>query len=101
MDLTELLAVATDCTYGEIEKILLYEQTAADYENFDKRVEFTDFEMAHLDGAKIEMMSASADCFEMYLSDVVQGKTKCYYVKYTPKLTQIFEIRPAKGEIEP
>ena len=99
MDLTELLAVATDCTFGEIKREMVFKMKSAEYGNTEKQLEFGNFEMWHLDGGKLEMMSATGEGFEIYLSQMTSDGLKCYHVEYKPECTKIFEVKPVKGEL--
>lgn len=101
MDLQDLLATHTDCAdCGEIKETLLYEMKVKDYDNTAKYIEFTNFFLRYLDGGKMEMLFPDAEGVTMYLSFDTSKGIECYYVRYTPEVTRIYDLRPVEGEIE-
>lgn len=100
MDLQDLLATHTDCAdCGKIKETLLYEIEMKDYGDTDKNIEFTNFFLRYLDGAKLEMFFPDSLGATMYLSFEGEPGIECYYVRYTPEVTRIYDLRPVEGEI--
>lgn len=100
MDMQDLIATHTGCAdYGEIEENLLFEMSAADYE--EKAAEIAEFSLFQLEGAKVEMFFPELDGCTMYLSQKYSdGKIECLFVKVDKAGCKIYELKPKGGEIE-
>lgn len=99
MDLQDLVATHTGCAdYGEIEENILFEMSAADYE--EKAAEIAEFSLFQLEGAKLEMFFPEVDGCKMYLSDNRAGKIECLFVKVDKAGCKAYELKPKGGEIE-
>lgn len=96
MDMGELMAIHSDSADGEIIEELIFEMTA-DKNDSDSAIEFTNCYFEYLDGAILEGLFPEKDCLTAYFSVRKKDGVHCYFIRYTPAKTQIFEIKPAKG----
>lgn len=85
---------------GTVKENLMIEYTQKDFDDVEKIDKIIPFEM-WLTGMSFENALREGENFHVYLSDKDKDGLHCYCVKYGVKTTQIFEIRPTEGDIEP
>ena len=86
-------------TQGTVTETLLFEYSPKDYEDLDRIVEITDYEL-WLAGMRFETALRDGENFCVYVSEKDEGGLHCYCVKYGVETTQIFEVKPRIGILE-
>ena len=83
---------------GTVTETLLFEYSPKDYEDLDRIVEITDYEL-WLAGMRFETALRDGENFCVYVSEKDEGGLHCYCVKYGVETTRIFEVKPCIGEL--
>ena len=84
---------------GTVTETLLFEYSPKDYEDLDRIVEITDYEL-WLAGMRFETALRDGENFCVYVSEKDEGGLHCYCVVYEVGKTKIFEVKPCVGILE-